>query len=420
MIEVRGRNLRVLFLVNLFPPDYTGGAEVINYHTCQALIERGVECSILVVYNRSLEPADEHYEFEGLPVRRVGFHTTRRRALTDVFDWRVYRAVTRELRQLQPHIVHMHNSSGATLAPFQACRSLGVPVVSTLHDLWLLCPNNMLYRRDGSFCDPAQNPNGCNKCFRKYDFWADIPFRRSVFAALTSNVRFFISPSSALARLHEEAGYNAERFRVVPHGLATVATRESGHPVIEEFIHTGGQFRTIVFAGGGIEIKGANVLLEAIPLILRHLDRLRIVVAGGGEERLIARFRQHAPYVHLLGRVPFGAMSHLYAAADLVLVPSTCPESFSLVTLESLQVGTPVVGSDFGGIPELIREGETGYLFPVGNATALAERIIHHFARPAHVRRQMRHMCLEDVRTRFTLERHVQGTIQVYREALVS
>lgn len=412
------QELRTLFVMNLFPPLYTGGAEVINYHTCQGLRQRGVECSILVVNNRAPEPADEVYEYGGIPVHRLGFYTRKRRAWRDVFDWRVYRAVRAEVRRHRPHLVHIHNVSGATLAPYLACRAARVPVVNTLHDLWLLCPNNMLYRRDGSFCDPAQNPTGCTDCFRRYDFWGDVPQRRSVFARLTSNVACFISPSQALIDLHVQAGYERRRFRLVRHGLDHQAASEPQHTGVREVIASRAQFRTLVFAGGGIEIKGARVLLAAWPHILRHVERVRLVVVGTGEAHLLSRFREQGSSVRVLGTVPPGDIPHLFAAADLVLVPSTCPESFSLVTLESLQVGTPVVGSAFGGIPELIDEGQTGYLFPVGDAMALAERIVLHFARPGVVRRRMRQRCVQAVDENFSFERHLRGTMQVYQDVL--
>jgi len=418
MTTAIGRDLRILFVANLFPPDYTGGAEVINYHTCRGLIEQGVDCSLLVVNRRAPRRVDEKYDHDGIAVHRVALAAGKRRAWTDVFDPAVYRAVAAELRRCRPHLVHIHNVSGASLAPYVACRVQGVPVVNTLHDLWLLCPNNMLYRRDGSFCDPAQNPRGCRQCFREYDFWADIPFRRTIFAALTSNVRFFISPSRALMRLHVAAGYKPERFRLVPHGLGAGGGESTAHAAIQTLLATRSQYRTLVFAGGGIEIKGAGVLIEALPILLRHLDRLRVIVVGTGEERLLAAFRRLAPQVSVLGWVPFQQIGALFAAADLVLVPSTWPENFPLVTLESLKVGTPVVGSDFGGIPEQIEEGVTGYLFPVGNAAALAEKVILHFSRPAYVRQRMRAQCADQVRTHLPFGDHIRGTLQVYREAL--
>ncbi len=410
--------MRVLLVTNTFPPAYTGGAEVSNYHTCQALIRRGVQCSVLFINNRMPQPLDQWYDFHGLPVHRVNFHTWRRTALNDVFDWRIYRAMKRELDRIRPDIVHMTNMSGATLAPYVACRRVGVPVVNMLHDLWLLCPNNMLYRADGSFCNAAEGHGRCRQCFRRYDFWGDIPYRRSVFAALTSNVRLFIAPSRAVIDRHVEAGYRADRFRHVPHGLAEPEAASSVSPAIRKALAIGQQYHTLTFAGGGLEIKGAGVLLEALPEMLRHIPQLRVLIAGVGEERFLARFRDFAPRVEVLGWMPFRETPRLYGAAELVTVPSTCHEAFSLVTVESMQAGTPVVGSDFGGIAELIRDGEDGYLFPVGEATALTQKVIAHFARPPVERRRMRQACVQAVRTRFTLENHINGILNVYREAL--
>jgi glycosyltransferase involved in cell wall biosynthesis len=88
------------------------------------------------------------------------------------------------------------------------------------------------------------------------------------------------------------------------------------------------------------------------------------------------------------------------------------------VIYESFQAGTPVVGSQFGGIPELIQDGETGYLFSAGAPAALAESIAAHFSRPPLQRRRMRPRCVREVRTRLTLKNHILGLRQVYQEAL--
>jgi len=315
-------------------------------------------------------------------------------------------------------LVHIHSVSGTTLAPYLACRAVGIPVVNTLHDLWLLCPNNMLYRNDGTYCDPGVSPRGCSDCFRRYDFWGNIPNRRSVFAALTSNVKAFVSPSQALVQQHVQAGYQAERFRVVRHGLICDVQDQITHPELKEVVATRAAYRTVAYAGGGVEIKGAAVLLDAIPSVLSRMDHVRLIVAGGGEERFLTEFRKYTPRIQVLGQLPFRETRFLFAASDLVVVPSTCYESFSLVTLESLQAGTPVVGSNLGGIPELIQDGYTGYLVPAGDANALTDCIVTHLERPALERRRMRRHCVEDVRSRLKPEEHVEGILQVYREVL--
>lgn len=407
-----------MIILNTFPPGYTGGAEVAAYHTCRGLLREGVDVSVLTVNNRAPSVADEWYELDNLPVHRITFHTRRRTSLSDVFDGRIYRAVLRELRRLKPDIVHIHNVSGATLAPYLACRAAGIPVVNTLHDLWLLCPNDMLYRPDGSFCDPARPPGRCRDCFRRYDFWGVLPRRRAIFAALTANVRLFIAPSRALIRQLTCAGYDERRFRWLPNGFADEPPVPPRHAGLRNAIADAHRFHTLVFAGGGVEIKGAGVIAEAIPLLLRYVERLRLLIAGGGEERFLAQFRRYAPAVQVLGPLPFQEMRALFRAADLVLVPSICHENSPVVIYENLQLGNPSVGSNFGGIPELIDHGETGYLFPVGNAAALAEQVILHFARPAHERRRMRQQCVEKSRTQLSLEKHIAGLLQIYQEVL--
>jgi glycosyltransferase involved in cell wall biosynthesis len=409
--------MRVLSITNTFPPGYTGGAEIANYHSCRGLIQQGIDCSMLVLNNRISDSADEWYELDGIPVHRVTYMLPRC-AVTDVFDWRFYRVVRSELRRLSPDLVHIYNVSGATLAPHLACRSLGVPVVNTLHDLWLLCPNNMLYRADGSFCDPRQQRVDCRRCFRRYDFWANVPYRRRLFAALTSNVRLFISPSQALIERHAEAGYAVERFRLVRYGFAKPVPERLSFSRFDHLMEDDHVQRTLVFAGGGVEIKGVGVLLEALPDMLRSTEHQRLIIAGGGEQRILNQFRQYAPHVQVLGVVSAADMHALFAIADLTIVPSICHENLPVVISESFQAGVPAVGSRIGGIPELIRHGDTGYLFPVGDPAALAETIRCHFARPAVERRRMRLRCVQEVRTRFTLQKHVRALREVYREVL--
>lgn len=410
--------MRILFLMNTFPPGYTGGAEVSAYHTCQGLMREGINCSALVINNRIRPATDEWYELDGISIHRVNFNTHWRPAWRDVFDWRVYQVVRAELSRLKPDLVHIHNVAGSTLAAYVACRVMKVPVVNTLHDLWLLCPNGFLYRCDGSSCVPTPNAAACKMCFRRYDFWGNVPYRRAIFAALTSNVRVFISPSQALINLHLQAGYAAHRFRLIPYGFDERIMVNLPHPSLHESINLAGSRRTVVYAGGGIETKGAQIFVQAIPMMLSKIEQLKIIIAGGGEQRFLSQFRHYAPAVQLLGPVPFKEMRALFRATDLTIVPSIWSENSPVVIYENFQAGTPVVGSAIGGIPELISEGETGYLFPVGDATALAEKVYYHFTRPAHERRRMRQRCIEEVRTHLTLEKHLSGVQQVYQEVL--
>lgn len=410
--------MRVLFFTHTFAPDYTGGAEVSLYHTCRGLQQRGVDGMVLAVNRRRPRPVDQWYDLDGIPVRRVNFSTSLPWAGFEVFDWRVFRQVRRELLQLRPHIFHVHNVAEASLAPFVAAWSTGTPTICTLHDHWLLCPNNMLYRGDGSSCDPAQHADRCGQCYRQILYWGVVPRRRQTLAWLTRSVARFISPSQALIDLHVAAGYDRSRFRHVPNALAAPDASAPTHAGVDAFAAAAAGKPALVFAGGGVSIKGARLLLDALPGLLQALPDAQIAIAGGGDVALIQEFNRLGPSIHTLGPVPFNAMRSLYALADLTLLPSVWQENSPMVIYENYQVGTPVVGSAIGGIPELIEPGQTGYLFAPGQAQDLIDQVVAHFRRPPHARRAMRHACIVKARGELTLARHLDGVEAVYAEVI--
>jgi glycosyltransferase involved in cell wall biosynthesis len=279
----------------------------------------------------------------------------------------------------------------------------------------------MLYRGDGELCDPAEDPGDCRRCFRRYDFWARIPRRRQVLARLVQNVHTFVSPSRKLVDLHVAAGYDRRRFRVVPYGADPARSRASSDPLLQEYHQERGLFHTLLFAGAVVETKGIQTLIEALPLLMRYVDRFRLLVAGWGDPQILSALRRFDPIVvNVLGRVPFEEMRSLYGIADLTVVPSVWYDNSPMVIYESLLAGTPVLGSEIGGIPELIRPGQTGYLFPAGDARALTERVIQHFALSAPERRAMRRRCARHVRSELSMDRHLDRLQEVYDEVLGS
>ncbi len=410
--------MRVVFFTQTFTPDYTGGAEVSLYHTCRGLQARGMDCIILNVSARRDQRETLWHEVDGIPVRRVVFPTGLPNPYLDLFDPRVYRIVRRELIRLQPDLFHVHNVAYASLAPLVAARATRTPTVMTLHDLGLICPNNMRYQEDGTYCDPRRWPDGCGRCYRRGMYWGAAPQRRRWMMALTRSVARFISPSQALIDRHVEVGYDRARFRLVTYGLAEPTPVPPQHPGVKAICATAHTRPTLVFAGGGVEIKGARVVLAALPKILAALPDLQLAVAGMGDPEILRGYEAFGGAVRNLGSVPFADMRALFGAADLSLVPSVWHENSPVVIYENYQVGTPVVGSDLGGTPELIDEGRTGYIVAAGSADELADKVIRHFRRPAWDRRRMRQACVQKARCELTYRIHLDQTQAVYAEVL--
>lgn len=124
--------------------------------------------------------------------------------------------------------------------------------------------------------------------------------------------------------------------------------------------------------------KGHGTFFDAVRLLRDQRRQIQFVVVGGGAE--VAKFQERANAHGVGAAVAFTGhredVADVLRALDVLCIPSTRHEGVPQIGLQALACQTPVIGSQCGGIPEIIREGETGRLFPIGDAGALAQRII--------------------------------------------
>ena len=143
-----------------------------------------------------------------------------------------------------------------------------------------------------------------------------------------------------------------------------------------------------------------------------------LVMVGDGPDRGLAQDEARAlgvaDRVQFLGRID--TVAPLLSGADLFLLPSE-NESFGLSALEALACGVPVVASDAGGIPEVIREGVTGALRPVGDTEAMGAAAVDILADPARWAR-MSAAAAEDARARFSEAKIIGQYEATYEDAL--
>jgi len=137
--------------------------------------------------------------------------------------------------------------------------------------------------------------------------------------------------------------------------------------------------RQVLFVGRFSPEKGLRYLLEALPAVVARLPNARALLVGGaeaqdGEFHEMARRLGVADRVDFGGVVPREALPQIYAAADVLAVPSLA-EGHPLAPLECLACGTPVIASDLPGLRQTLEEGTAGRLVPAGDSAALAEAI---------------------------------------------
>jgi N-acetyl-alpha-D-glucosaminyl L-malate synthase BshA len=164
-------------------------------------------------------------------------------------------------------------------------------------------------------------------------------------------------------------------------------------------------------------VKRVRDVVRIFARVTREVPSVLVMVGDGpdrveAQEEAVSLGVEHD--VHFLGKID--AVAPLLAVADLFLLPSQS-ESFGLSALEALASGVPVIGSDAGGIPEVVRDGETGVLLPVGEVEAMSRAAIEILS-DADRWRAMSEAGAADARLRFSRDQIVAQYESLYRAAL--
>jgi glycosyltransferase involved in cell wall biosynthesis len=294
------------------------------------------------------------------------------RAATSVVYSREAKAkITRLIREARPDVAHLHNFHHQ-LSPsiVDALRREGIPAVHTLHDYKVICPNYLLFTKG----EPCERCRGArfhhaviHRCLHgrlapSLTAFAEMTFH-SLRGTLAKGVGLFVSPSRFLAAKLEEFGFPRDRIRVVPNGIDP-----RRYPVAEA---PGEDF---LYFGRLSQEKGLGSLLRA--LSIAKVGKLR--VAGAGPEEELVRCEAEGALsgrVELLGFLDRDELLRRIRGARAVVLPSLWYENAPVAALEAMASGVPVIGSKIGGIPEIVRDRETGLLFAPGDSAELASRL---------------------------------------------
>jgi glycosyltransferase involved in cell wall biosynthesis len=166
--------------------------------------------------------------------------------------------------------------------------------------------------------------------------------------------------------------------------------------------------------------KGAHVLIDALPQILNHLPRLRLRLVGGGNQqhslRDVVNQNGLSEHVEFVGSVPHHELPRYYAEADALVIPSLS-EGLPKVLPEALACGLPVIGTQVGGIPEVVQNGYNGLLVPPNAPSALGDAIVTVLG-SEETSRALRANARASVE-RFSWERNIGQFLDMYKAVMV-
>jgi glycosyltransferase involved in cell wall biosynthesis len=329
-----------------------------------------------------------------------------------VWNSGTYQKLRALIRQERPQVVHFHNTFPlVSPAGYYAAKAEGVPVVQTLHNYRLLCPNALFFR-DGGVCEDCMGkavpwPGIVHKCYRgsraASGVVAAMLTTHRVLRTWTEKVDVYVALTEFARRKFVEGGLPAEKLMVKPNFVYPDPGPGEGR---------GGY---VLFVGRLSPEKGVGTLLAAY----QHLDkRSPLKVVGGGPltQKVVEAASRH-PYIEYLGYRPPEEVQALMKEASILVFPSEWYEGFSRVAAEAFATATPIVAAAIGASIELVEHGRTGLHFHPGDPEDLAAQIrwfFSHAEEHARMRREVR----TEYEAKYTAQRNYQMLLEIYGSAL--
>jgi glycosyltransferase involved in cell wall biosynthesis len=318
------------------------------------------------------------------------------------------------LKELSVEVAHAHNIYGRlTTSVLDCLYKAGIPVVMTLHDYKVICPNYKLMHH-GKICEDCRDNEYymaiLNRCHKNSliasSIYAFETYFNYIFEKYTKNVGYFISPSRFLKAKLVEFGWPESRIEFIPNFLS-----------VSDFAPNYSPGSYFLYLGRLSSEKGIATLINAFKLLMNDDALLRIVGEGPSEAELKKLARSDAR-ISFTGYLSGAALEEITKNALAIVVPSEWYENAPLSILEAMAYGKPVIGSTIGGIPEMIDEEHNGFLFEPGNVNELNQRLSSVFDMHKDDLINMGFSARRKVEREYNAELHYSRLINLYQKAI--
>lgn len=347
-----------------------GGADVVYLNTTELLRAKGHEVICFSMKDeKNIPGTDDSLFAESMELRNASTLKKIKSVPAFIHNKEAAHKLEQLLDKHQPDLAHIHLFLGklsSSILP--VLRKRNIPIVVTVHDYRLICPSYLFLDGQNKVCEKCKGGFYLNctlkRCsegsfFQSLLLTADAYYRKYRINPV-KYVDRFIFVSRFIEDKHKEfnTGYSDKStllYNFVP-GLEKI-----------EPVHTKGSY--FLFYGRLSREKGVETLIHAAQ---QSGIPLKVVGTGSLSEKYENnRFAN----IEFLGHRTGDELWNLVKNASFVVVPSEWYENNPLTILEAYSLGKPVIGSRIGGIPEIIRDEQTGYLFPAGDEVALTTKL---------------------------------------------
>lgn len=404
--------MKILFVSTFFGK--TGGAENAALMEAELLRKFGHDVKLVSFKKEGNIQPDYYVPVNGLHdktyVNKLGFFSKLKLLFQSFHNHEAFKVLSKTIKEEKPDLVHFHRVRSFSPSIYFAVKRSKIPLFVTLHDHYLTCANSTRMFGKSEPCPLG----GCqpifalrNKCVGDSGLWTFASllefYYRRLFVRDIKIVRKYILPSLFLLRWTERAGINSDKLSYVPNFIYNDDLNEQ---LIYEKCY-------VSYIGRLSSEKGIGTLLSAA----KKMTDVKFQIIGDGplKDYICSEIDRHNLDNVILRGALYGDELNKARNASLVqVVTSECFENAPLVVLEAMASGLPVVGSNRGGIPELIEDGASGYLFEPGNSDDLVAKL-RSVLDDDILRQKMSELGKELFASKFTAKKHVSDILRVYK-----
>jgi len=389
-----------------------GGAEVVFLEHNRSLQEIGWQVIPFAMRHKKNLPSEWEKYFSDEIEFGENYSLWQKAIMTSkvIYSFEAQKKISRLIDAVQPDIAHAHNVYHH-LSPslFATLKAQSIPTVMTLHDLKLACPAYKMLTHDG-ICERCKGGAIWNlvqhKCVKNSRILSTIIMLETsvhrLLGCYSKGVDRFVVPSRFYLEKMVDWGWSRAHFTYIPNFVDIDHLLPDGHP--------GSAF---VFFGRLGPEKGLATFVRAVALA--KVEGW-IVGTGPEEEKLRCLINETGANVKFLGYHVGESLFNIIRGAKAMVLPSEWYENAPMSIMEAYALERPVIGANIGGIPELIRENETGLLFPSGDVEALAECLRRFATMPKEDIVSMGKAGRAWIRDNFTITQYRQRILELYQE----
>ncbi|MDI6591501.1 MAG: glycosyltransferase family 4 protein [Patescibacteria group bacterium] len=419
--------MKILFLSDDFPPESKGGAEIVAFNLVRALQKRG---HFVFVITTTRDKTSVNYSHGPICISRCqepseGYshaifkifsnYNERWRAYLSLYNPKTVSKVKEILKEFKPDIVHAHNlHRDLSYHCLKIAKKYGKAVFLTAHDVMLVQYGKWVPKHPEDFKITILDQ--IREAKKRYNPLRDIIIRHY----LKYPDKIF-AVSNSLKTLLEVNGI--KNIETIYNGIDIDEWKEEESEV-KKFKEKYNLFgKKIIFFGGRLsKLKGGEKIIQALVKIKEEIPQVILLVVGkkGSETKkmeLLSRELGVGDNIIFTNWLEKDNLKSAYWSSDLVVLPSIYFDPFPTLNLEAMACKKPVVGTCFGGTPEIVQNEVTGYIVNPHDIEVMAEKIIDLLKNPKKAK-QFGEAGFERVKTNFSLEQQVKKTLFWYQKIM--